>query len=96
MAVRKMAAKPSAEDLRIADRVRRARAAQPPRDPTGEHHEAVADIARECGRDVVDMLDAWDEFAAIREYDGCKDRAEAERLAVEDVRSAFVRQRSLL
>lgn len=96
MALRKLAPRPTAKDLAVADRVRRARAAQPSRDPSGACHEAIAALAAETGRDVVDLLDTWDERASIREYDGCADRAEAERLAVEDVRSMVVRQAVLL
>ena len=69
----------------LADRVARARAATPPRDPTGEHHEALADIARRAGLDVVALLDAWDEIAAIKQYMGCADRALAEREAVDEL-----------
>lgn len=61
--------------------------ARPPReDPTGEHTEAVADMARRHGLDVADLLEHWSERAAIRQYLGEQDRDEAERLAVEDVR----------
>lgn len=95
MAVPKRQPRITAADRLLADRIARARAAQPQRDPTGEHHAEIAAIAREAGRDVADLLDEWDERAAIREYDGRTDRAEAERLAVEDVRSAYQRQRRL-
>lgn len=79
----------------VADRVARARAANPPRDPTGEHHEAMAELAERIGRDVVELLDVWDERAALREYEGEIVRAEAERLAVLDVIDLFDPQRRL-
>lgn len=74
---------------RAADRAVRARAAQPPRDPTGEHHAAVADVARRCGRDVDELLDIFDERAAIREYDGATNRADSEREAAIEVEVMF-------
>lgn len=74
---------------RASDRAARARAAQPPRDPTGEYHVAMAEVARASGRDVVDLLDLWDERAAIREYDGGASRADAEREAAAEVRALF-------
>lgn len=89
VAQRKFAPKPTAAELQQMDRVMRARRANPPRDPDGSCHEEIAAIARETGRDVADMLDIWDERAAIRQYDGETDRYEAERLAVEDVRQLF-------
>lgn len=94
MAVRKL--KPQTdEQLRIADRAARARKAQPPRDPTGDHHATCCEIAREAGIEPFFVLDAWDERAAIRQYDGNADRADAERLAVDDVRAIFIRQKGL-
>jgi hypothetical protein len=74
---------------RAADRAARARAAQPPRDPTGEHHVTMAEVARRSGRDVVDLIDIWDERAAIREYEGETDRAAAEREAAAEVVAMF-------
>ncbi len=65
---------------------RRAAAAPPQSDPDGWCHEQIAELARETGRDVGDLLDWWGEFAAVREYDGGYSRQEAERLAVEQVR----------
>jgi hypothetical protein len=73
----------------LADRIKRARAKMPPSDPTGEHHAAIAEIARASGRDVVELLDLWDERAAIRQYEGCADRATAERDAVTDIAAQF-------
>jgi hypothetical protein len=75
----------------LADRIARARAKNPPQDPTGEYHEAIAEIAQRTGRDVSDLLDLWDERAAIRQYEGCTDRATAERMAVADVETMFPR-----
>lgn len=67
--------------------------AKPPgSDPTGAHHAACRDIADEAGVDVADVLDAWSERAAVRQYDGNVSIDEAERLAVDDVRSQYVKQ----
>ena len=71
--------------LALADRVARAKAASPPRDPTGEHHEALAALARERELDVVDLLDTWDERAAIYQYVAGADRPTAERQAAADL-----------
>ena len=96
MPVAKRRKAPTPNELAAADRAARARAANPPRDPTGAHHLAIAELARETGRDVTELLDSWDERAAMREYAGEANRAESERLAVEDVRTQFVRQGVLL
>jgi hypothetical protein len=92
----KAGAKPVAKTARenvhareLADRIARARAKNPPQDPTGEHHEAIAEIAQRCGRDVGELVDEWHERAASREYLGGITRDDAERLAVADVRSAY-------
>jgi hypothetical protein len=50
------------------------------------HDRALERIASESGRSPLDVLELFLERAAIREYDGGLSRAEAERLAVEDVR----------
>ena len=83
------ARKVESDAARAADRAARARAAQPPCDPTGEHHAAIAEVAQRSGRDVVDLLDLWDERAAIREYEGEASRADAEREAAAEVRQMF-------
>ncbi len=57
---------------------------------------AIAEIARACGRDVAELLDIWDERAAIREYDGCTDRARAEADAVTDVEAMFAPMQGVL
>ncbi len=43
-------------------------------------------LARELGCAVDPLLDAWNERAAIREYDGGQPRAAAEHDALEDLR----------
>ena len=73
----------------LADRVARARAATPPRDPTGEHHEALGELARSRGLDAGDLVDEWSARAAAREYMGGVTRAEAERAAATDVIEAY-------
>lgn len=55
----------------------------------------MAELAERIGRDVVELLDVWDERAALREYEGEIVRAEAERLAVLDVIDLFDPQRRL-
>lgn len=95
MAARKPAQKPTAADLLIADRVARARAANPPRDPTGEHHQAMAALACVSGRTVDYLLDEWSERSAAREYLGGVTRAEAERLAAADIIAAYTPQQGL-
>ena len=76
-------------NAQLDDRIARAKAASPPRDPTGQHHEDVATIARAVGRDVVEMLDEWDERAAIKEYEGGIARADAEEQAVVDMQATY-------
>lgn len=61
---------------RAADRAARAHAAQPQRDPTGEHHATISAVAQRSGRDVV-------------EYDGAASRADAEREAAAEVEQMF-------
>ncbi len=95
MAIRRPKTAPTDESLRIRDRAARARKAQPPRDPTGEHHEACAEIAKATGRDVYEIVDCWDERASMRQYDGNADRESAERLAMDDVRAIFVAQKDM-
>lgn len=95
MAIRNPRRPMTAREREVADRVARARAANPPRDPTGAHHAAIAELASETGRDVVDLLDWWDEAAAVREYDGNVSRTDAERLAFDDVADHVRRQRRL-
>jgi len=46
-------------------------------------------IAPPPGARVVDLLDIWDERAAIREYDGTASRADAEGDAALEVESMF-------
>jgi hypothetical protein len=48
---------------------------------------AVTAIALEFGVDAYELLEDWEERAAIREYQGGQSRQEAERQAVGDVRA---------
>lgn len=50
-------------------------------------------LARETGVSPLETLELFLERAAIREYDGGYDRAEAELLALEDTRDVFTRSR---
>ncbi len=47
---------------------------------------SVIELAEKAGLDAADVLEYWEERAAIREIDGEQDRAAAERGALEDVR----------
>jgi hypothetical protein len=82
-------AKERVHAMELADRIARAKAKTPAQDPTGEHHVSIAAIARASGRDVVELLDLWDERAAIRQYDGGQSRADAEAGAVTDIEAQF-------
>lgn len=53
----------------------------------------LEDLARRYGVPPLHALEWFLERAAIREYDGGFDRAEAERLAMEDVRQEFTSSR---
>jgi hypothetical protein len=48
--------------------------------------DACVELARQLGADPDDLVDAWTERAAIREFEGGQARADAERDAVEDLR----------
>jgi hypothetical protein len=96
VAQRKFAPKPTAKQLAENDRVMRARRANPPRDPDGTCHEALSELARETGRDVCDLLDDWDEQAALLEYEGNVTRHDAESRAVRMIIERVTRQTRLL
>lgn len=81
---------------RVADLAARARAAQPPRDPTGQHHATIANVARRSGRDVGHLLNIFDERAAVREYDGATSRADAEHEAAREVEATFAPKQAIL
>lgn len=75
------------------DAIRRAR--PPKTDVTGEHVAMLCALAKRLGLDHVELIEEWDERAAVREYDGEMSRHEAERLAAEDVRLAHEPQLGL-
>lgn len=54
--------------------------------------DRLALIAKRSGRTVDDVTEFWNERAAIREYLGGKRRAEAERLALDDVADEVLRE----
>lgn len=54
--------------------------------------ERLALIAKHSGRTVDDVTELWHERAAIREHVGGKRRAEAERLALDDVADEVLRE----
>lgn len=60
---------------------------EPPRDERWQG--AVRELAKRTGRNAEDLLDQWDERAAVREYLGNVTRDEAERLAFEDVQRQY-------
>jgi hypothetical protein len=87
----------AARNARYAEeRAAAVRAADPSRDPNDGWHRVCRALADECGLDVADVLDEWEERAAVREYCGETDRALANRLAFDDVLDRLRRQRSLL
>jgi hypothetical protein len=61
------------------------RAADASRDPNGGWHRVCRALADELQLEVADVLDEWEERAAIREYLGETDRELANRLAFDDV-----------
>jgi len=83
----------AAKARQVEDRVRRARLATPPRG--APYYERCAELARAVGLEPCDVMDDWDERAAIRQYDGNVSRDEAERLAFLDILDRYQRQRSL-
>lgn len=95
-------ARPAAADLKaerdrrlLQERIAKAQA-QDLRDPCGTWHRRCRALADDVKADVVDVLDEWNERAAIREYLGETDRAEANRLAFDDVEERLTVQRRLL
>ncbi len=97
MAVRKLKHVPTpAEQVKarqVADRVARAKAAHPPRGV--EYYVLAGELAASLGADPGDIMDHFDERAALREYDGGLTRQEAERLGWQDCEEFYVRQRRL-
>lgn len=81
------------KDRQIADRVARARVAKPPRGT--EYYVACRELADRLGLDAGDVMDEFDDRAGTREYLGDVTRAEAEKLAMQDVLERFDRQAEL-
>jgi hypothetical protein len=76
-----------AEVVRQAQIDARGRRARPPReDPSGACYAALAALAVDHSLDVGALIEEWSERAAMRAMVGGLPLAEAERLAVEDVR----------
>lgn len=73
----------------IADRVRRARAANQQR--SAEYYERCGALAMALGVDPGDVFDEFDERAGAREFCGNTSRDEAERLAFLDVLERYER-----
>lgn len=92
-AKRQLDPKEAAKAKQVEDRVRRARMANPPRNAW--HYEQCAELAREVGADPCDVMDLYDEIASTQEYLANVSRQEAERLAMEQVRDRYERQRRI-
>lgn len=58
---------------------------------TRAQSDQLARIAKRSGRTLDDVTELWNERAAHREYDAGKPRAEAERLALDDVADVVLR-----
>ena len=58
--------------------------------------DAVVALAKRVRREQVEIIEAWEERAAIREYDGNQWRAAAEADALSDVRRMFEPQGRIL
>ena len=84
-----------AKDRQIADRVARARAAEPTFDARGVYTAKLRELADDTGGDVGALLDEWIERSGIRLYDAGMTVADAERLAFDDVEARTRRQRAL-
>ena len=83
----------AAKARQVEDRVRRARIANPPRG--AEYYVACGELARDVGVDPGDVMDDLDHAAACIEYEGNVSRQEAERIAMEQVRDRYERQRRI-
>lgn len=75
MAVRKTAPKETPDDRAAKDRIRRGR-------PHKRDYLQCSELAYDYAVDLDDVLDQFDERAAVREYEGNVTRDEAERLAM--------------
>jgi hypothetical protein len=56
----------------------------------------VAALARRVRRPEADLLEAWEERAAVREFEGGQRRVSAEADALDDVRQRYEPQRRLM
>lgn len=65
-------------------------------DPDGHYHRACRALADETGAAVDEVIEEWTERAGVRLYCGGLERADADRLAFDDVCDRYRRQRSLL
>jgi hypothetical protein len=94
MATRAIKGKATPRELvkqrQIDDRVRRAR--PPHEDLSGACYAALADLAVDHALDMGALIEEWSDRAAMRAMVGGLPLAEAERLAVEDVREAVYRR----
>lgn len=68
--------------------------AAPRQKPTTQ--DAVIALARRAKRPEADLLEAWEERAAMREFDGGQRRVSAEADALDDVRRQYEPQRRLM
>lgn len=84
---------PTPSERLLAAKIEQARRGTEPR--SAEWYERCGELAREVGVDAGEVLEEFDERAAIRQYDVGVSRADAELLAWDDVRERFVKQRAL-
>lgn len=62
-----------------------------PVDRSDKFHEALCELARSYGLEPDAVIGEYEERAAVRQYLGCFDRDEAERLAFGDVSERLAR-----
>jgi hypothetical protein len=58
---------------------------------TQTQQDQLARLAKRSGRTLADVTELFEERAAHREYDAGKKRADAERLALDDVANVVLR-----
>ena len=68
----------------------------PRRKPQPTTQDAVIALARRARRPEADMLEDWEERAAVREFDGGQLRSVAEADALDDLRRQHEPQRTMV
>ncbi len=77
----------------LADAVSRARTAKPPRDQ--RWYVAANELAMKLGLDTADVIERFDEVAAIYEYEANTTRVDAEARAWRDVEERLTKQKAM-